>query len=549
MRFTTPGLKHVALFVACSLGVLLCCLPCGLAQQPPQKKEPTPQEREKLPPPRVESANGGYTNVNGDGPTVPITFPAALQLALAANLDILVAREVVAQAQANLLRARSQIIPNLNIGSTYTHHEGPAQKTEGNIIFCNKDSLFVGGGPTITFQFTDVLFGPFVAGRLADATRAGVQRVTNDTLLAVVDAYSAVLLSRRRLARIDVTIEFLTADRDSALRGGAKGLLPVVRSFVETGSKFATRADLARTEVEIARRQEERVAIIQDYQLASAELARLLRLDPALILLPLEDPRYPMPLPGQQWYSRPVDELVGFALANRPEVAENQALVQATLQRVREAKWRPWLPNVALGYSWGDFGGGPDTNPNVKVAGKSVAQPGFGPSGRILHFDPRTDFDVSMFWRLQNFGFGNCAEIREQEAINRQAMLRRLQATDRIVAQVVGSQEAAQDWAERVRVTRSSLFDSAGRPTGPVFDSLRLSFLLQFSGEVRPLEVLDSIRGLNDLLEAYAQAITAYERAQFRLLVALGLPPQTLVQAVNPPAPPQDNRAMPPVKP
>jgi outer membrane protein TolC len=523
-------------------------LPSGLAQQPLQKKDP-PQEREKLPPPRVELTNGGYANGNGDGPVVPITLPAALQLTLAANLDILVARDIVDQAQANLLRARAQIIPNFNIGSIYTHHEGPAQKTEGNIIFANKDSLFVGGGPSIAFQFTDALFGPFVAARLADATRAGVQRVTNDTLLAVVDAYSAVLLSRRRLARIDVTIEMLTADRASPLRGNAKGLLPVVRTFVETGAKEAVPADLARVEVELLRRQEERVAIIQDYQLASAELARLLRLDPALILLPLEDPRYPMPLPGQQWYSRPSEELVSFALANRPEIAENQALVQATLQRVREAKWRPWLPVAALTYNWGDFGGGPDTNPPILVNGKLTAQPGFGPSGRILHFDPRTDFDVSLFWRLQNFGFGNCAEIREQQAIHQQALLRRLQSTDRIVAQVVASQEAAQDWAARVDVTRSSLFDASGQPTGPVFRSLRLNFLAQFGGLVRPLEVLDSIRGLNDLLEAYAQAITAYERSQFRLLVALGLPPQTLVQAMNPTAPPRDNRVMPPAQP
>jgi outer membrane protein TolC len=470
-----------------------------------------------------------------------------LQLTLAANLDIQQAREVVAQAQANLLRAQVQLLPNFGIGSTYVNHQGQIQNTAGPVIDVNRLSLFVGGGPTLVFQTTDALFGPFVANQLTNATRAGVQRVTNDSLQAVVDAYSAVLLSRRQLARIDVTLEMLTSNQESPLRGDALGMLPAVRAYYKAGSKVVTEADVARVEVEILRRREERVAIIQDYQLASAELARLLRLDPALILLPLEDPRYPMPLPGQQWYSRPTDELVGFALSNRPEVAENQALVQATLDRLRQAKWRPWLPNVALGYGWGDFGGGPDANPPIN--GK--AQPGMGPASTILHFAPRADFDVSIFWRFQNLGLGNCAEIREQEALNRQAMLRRLQFTDRIVAQVVASQEAAQDWAARVDVTRSSLFDSSGRPTGPVFRSLRLNFLAQLAAEIRPLEVLDSIRSLNDLLAAYSQAITAYERAQFRLLVSLGLPPQALIEATNPnpPAPPRDNRVMPPAKP
>ena len=44
----------------------------------------------------------------------------------------------------------------------------------------------------------------------------------------------------------------------------------------------------------------------------------------------------------------------------------------------------------------------------------------------------------------------------------------------------------------------------------------------------RPLEVLDSIRSLSDLLDAYGQSCTDYERARFRLLVALGIPPAEL---------------------
>ena len=40
--------------------------------------------------------------------------------------------------------------------------------------------------------------------------------------------------------------------------------------------------------------------------------------------------------------------------------------------------------------------------------------------------------------------------------------------------------------------------------------------------------VYDSIRGLNDLLDVYGQAITDYERAQFALMAALGLPAYAL---------------------
>jgi hypothetical protein len=57
---------------------------------------------------------------------------------------------------------------------------------------------------------------------------------------------------------------------------------------------------------------------------------------------------------------------------------------------------------------------------------------------------------------------------------------------------------------------------------------MRLNFERIRGGEGRPLEVLDSIRSLSDLLEAYLQAVTEFERARVRLVIVLGLPPLAL---------------------
>src|SRR5438445_2318923 len=189
---------------------------------------------------------------------------------------------------------------------------------------------------------------------------------------------------------------------------------------------------------------------------------------------------------------------------------------------------RPLLPNLVMNYSWGDFGGGPDLNPPIvttNAAGKTTvtSQAGFGPSGRIEHFSPRTDFDVSMVWRLQNMGLGNVAEIRQQQAAYRQQSLRQVQAQFQVMTQVVQAQELVQGWRQRLDITRAALFNPAGEPAGPVYLSLRYNFDRIRGAEGRPLEVLDSIRGLNDLLDAYAGSVTDYERARFRLLIALGI--------------------------
>jgi outer membrane protein TolC len=477
-------------------------------------------------------------------PSLPIDLRIALRLSLTSNLDIAQAREVVNQAQARRQAADVVVLPNFNLGAAYNSHEGNISKTEGNIIKANRDSLFTGGGPSLVFQSTDAIFLPLVARQVAAATEAGRQRVTDNTLLQVAESYFSVLRARRRIARISETLDYLTSERPSPSRAGSKGMLPLVRDVVELGGKEALRSDLARVEVEVLRRREELAGAVQDWYLATAELARLLRLDPETPLEPVEDFRYPLPLPGEAWSERPIDELVTVALMNRPELAENRALVQAALERVRAAKFRPFLPNVAVNYAWGDYGGGPNPNPNVVLPPATkggpprvVTQPGFGPSGQIHHFAPRSDLDISLFWRLQNMGLGNLAEKREQEALHRQAILRQLQVQDRVVTEVVQAQEQVQGGRERLAITRATLFDGDGAPAGPVFRSLRLNFERIQGGEGRPLEALDSIRGLSDTLEAYGQAVTDFERGRFRLLIALGLPAAGFIDSDKMPVP------------
>jgi hypothetical protein len=169
-----------------------------------------------------------------------------------------------------------------------------------------------------------------------------------------------------------------------------------------------------------------------------------------------------------------------------------------------------------------------------------VNQTGNGSSGHIDNFNTRTEFDAAIVWRLQNLGFGNLAEVRETQALYRQAQLRQIQIADRVIAQVVQADQQVQGWRRRVDITHSSLFGPNGELVGDVFQSLRLNFERVRGAEGRPLEVLDSIRSLNDLLEAYGSAMSDYERARFRLLVVVGIPPVDMLPGAPkaPPAPP-----------
>lgn len=475
---------------------------------------------------------------------MPIDLATALRLSESTNLDIAQSRTTLAAARARLGGAQVLMLPTLNIGSTYLNHQGQIQRVEGNVVTVNRSSLFAYGGPSLTLSLADALFLPLIARQAADASGAGLQRTANTTFQSVGDAYFNVLRARRRLARVIAMLDFLTSERPSELRGKARGLLPTVRAFVEAGGAEALRAELERVRVEVLRRQEERAGIVQELRVASAELARLVRLDPATPLWPIDDLNVAMTLVGDHLGESPVEELLRIAAANRPELRENQALVSAAYERLRGAQARPWLPNLVLTYNWGNFGGGPDPNAPIPILNNGVIvgtrlNTGFGAGGKLLHFNTRSDLEAGMLWRFRNLGFGEVAAIREQQALHRQAQQRALQVQDRVVTEVVQARDQVDGWRERMDVNRRALFDARGAPAGPVFQSMRLNFeRIRNVPGTRPLEVLDALRGLNDTLESYGISITEYERSRFRLAIAVGVPHQGMPCPPTPPGPP-----------
>lgn len=467
------------------------------------------------------------------GPAVPVTLHEVLKLAILANLDIAQANLVIERARAGVLAAKSIFLPNLNVGATSTAHEGTIQRTEGTVIEANRDALFVGlgTGPSFNLSISQALFTLPEARRRLDAAFSGQVRVSNDTLLQVATAYFSVLRARRQLARLDETLDFLTSERDSELRGGSKGLLPLIKAFVKSGT--ALPSDQTRVEADVVRRMAERSRAAQEVRTASAELARLLHLNAVVFLLPSEDYRWPLELPGGAWNHQPIDVLVMQGLSSRPELAENASFLQAAFLRYQEAKYRPILPNFVAGYSFGGFGGGPPIVGRTRTGGNIL-----GNSGVIADFDTRNDLEIGLVWRLEGLGVRNVAQTWDARVQVQQREVQQLFLQDAVVRDVVQALESVQRGLERVNVCRAGLFDDQGQPTGAVYRSLRLNFLRIKGGQGLPLEVLDSTRRLSDVLDQYANALSDYDLARFRLLVALGLPPQGLVDPKQLPQPP-----------
>jgi outer membrane protein TolC len=467
------------------------------AQEPQDKPAPPPKAALSLP--AVPAAEA-------QGKPLPIDLPTALALGSANPLDIQIATERLRAATAQLDRAKVLWLPNIALGVDYFRHDGQIQDIVGTVFTTSRSSLLVGAGPTAVFSVGDACYAPLVARQVVSARRADVQTARNDTTLQVVEAYFNVQQARGEVAG---SVESLRRAEE------------LVKLTEKVAPDLAPTVEVNRAKVEVARRRQAVEAAYERWQVASADLARILRLEPGTLVEPAEEPALTVELIDPT--SAP-EELIPVALTHRPELAADQAVIQAALARVRQEKVRPFAPNIAVrgvgsntpGLAGGVFGGGVNDD--------------------LSNFGGRFSVDIQAVWELQNLGAGNRALVREREAEQRQALLQLLRTQDRVTADVVQAHARLRRAANRLKAAEEGVVNAAETaeknlrglvPGKRVGEQLTLIF--------RPQEAVAAVAALDQAYRDYFAAVGDHNRAQFRLYRALGHPAQNLTAA--PPAP------------
>ncbi len=483
------------------IGLPACAQFPGLADpEIPELALPTPtEERETAPAPAEQVAETPKLSLpnppaaSAEGTPLPITLPAALSLVGANALDIQIAEERVRSATAQLDQARALWLPNLNFGVDYFRHDGQIQDIVGTVFTTSRSSVLVGAGPQAIVSTSDAVFAPLAARQEERAAQFDAQAARNDTSLSVAIAYFDVQQARGEVAG---AIEALRRADDLVAR--TEKLAP----------DLAPELEVNRAKTEAARRRQSLEAAHERWQVASAELTRLLRLQPGTLVEPSEEPALIVRLVE---LSTPLEDLISQGLTHRPELAAHQAIVQAALVRVRQEKRRPLYPTLAVrgvgsntpGLAGGYFGGGINDD--------------------VSNFGSRLSLDMQAVWELQNLGFGNRARVREREAENRRALLELLRAQDRVTADVVQAYsqversikrlKAAEDGVVNAVATAEKNLQGLGQ-TKRAGEQLVLVF--------RPQEAVAAISALDQAYRDYYQAVGDHNRAQFRLHRALG---------------------------
>lgn len=436
---------------------------------------------------------------------LPINLAAALQLTNSRPIDVALAAESIRHAAAVLEAARVLWLPSITFGGDYYRHDG-ANQSYGDGTFANNslNGWVFGMGSGIlsgaVISVDDAIFAPLAARQVAAARQADLRTVTNNTMIAVTDAYFTVEQMRGELAgAIDVTRR--ASELVDRVRKLAPGLVPEL--------------EVTRAEGEQARLQESVALAEERWQVAGAELARILRLDATAQVVPLEPPHLQITLID---LNQPVDGLVEIGLLNRPELASYQAQVKATLARLKQEKFRPLIPSVLI-RGW-----------STPVAGTFLYDYNVGgPNGSTANGGARADFDIQFLWQLNNLGFGNRALVHQRQSELRTITLELFKMQDRVAAEVAQAFSQAHNARRRTefaeREVKLSLASYEKNLIG-LEQTHRVGNVVQMI--VRPQETVAAIQALAQSYLNYYRAVADSNRAQFRLYRAMGQPAREL---------------------
>jgi outer membrane protein TolC len=462
-----------------------CPVPAGILQGPVLSNGQVPGGLAVAPPAATDRA-------------LPINLATALRLAGARPVVIEAAQASEQVAAAEFERAKVLWLPSFNVGAGYYRHDGATQGQSGNFYTNGKEQFFAGAGLTARVATADAIFAPLAARQVLRARASDVQAARNDALLNTAEAYFNVQQARGRLAaNIDVVEKALA-----------------LRNAVDLERLSAAKpTDLHRARALIADFQDAVETAREQWGITSADLTRVLRLDPAGMVVPLEPPNLRVTLISPD---QPLDDLIPIGLTYRPELASQQALVQAALARIRQERLRPLVPSVILEGSPGPAGPGSYLQAGVFASGAQGA--GHPTAGR-------EDVSVGLVWQLQNLGLGNRAAVRERRAEERERLAELFRVQDLVAAEIARAYRQLRSAAARIAIAERGLEEARLAYEGSLAELGKVVRDGTVDVQVRRVfEVVDAVRSVGRAYDAYFTAIGDYNRAQFNLFRDLGYP-------------------------
>lgn len=494
--------------------------------------------RDAAPPSSAEIPVPGTSALIGQAAvdqTRRIALAEAIQIGLASNLDLALARAQHEIALARASATAKSFLPTADIGASISRTDGLVQGSFGDFRGVESRSEVAGVAVGLRVNIGARVYETIAARRESDAALLNTLASEQQLVLRIVELYENLVLAKvaRDIAQqlIETSGEF---DHIASVRyQGGVGL----------GS------DAARATANFAASKQQLVQAENLWRESSIRLAVVLRLDPVVLLEPADTDLEPWQLPPGM-----SDDAYADNALERPDVQAAREQADAAKQLLRARWWDLVAPELYAEWRLAGVGGNgdaaeADTGPALSSAAGSAGRSIFGwqnlgtaiaqganplpplssaagSGGRAFYAYKNlfgsTQQDVEDLQRQERYGVGlnwnlsfvKADRIREQRANLKAAGLRAAKAEDAAVGEVRLAQNDMR--------TALQLIALADEEIVSIEITHRLSLARFTAGTALAFEVLDAQDALTEARLKRARYIAELNIAQARLLTAAG---------------------------
>jgi outer membrane protein TolC len=405
-----------------------------------------------------------------------VDLRTVMRLVGANNDEIKLARVRHAQAIAESKQAWQQFWPTPALGASYRVHDGNVQDIGGAVFDASKQQYTVGATVMIDWSPGELYYQALVAKQRVLAAEQVAEHTRQVIVLEAVERYYDLLRAEAEVAVMEDDLRLL---REYAEQ---------LDGAVTAGTAF--RADLLRVKTQISRAQLQVRKGGEAREVAAAGLAETLRLAPETPLRPAKADLVPVTLNA----ALGAPELVGQALANRPEVLAAEAGRSAAALVERGSRVAPLVPSVQANYVGGGLGGGFDRD--------------WG------NFGGQQDFFVGLSWKIGPGGLFDRQRKRVAAAQKQGAQLQESQVKAAVGRDVVEALAQVRSAKDQIVISNEAVTMAT--------EMVKLAKERQASQLGVVLEYLLARDELNLARRSQVEAVVAFNKAQHTLLRAIG---------------------------
>lgn len=423
---------------------------------------------------------------------IPIDLEKVLELGGASNLTIMEYKERQKLSLAELTKAKEWWLPEIYAGMQTHQLWGAAMNTDGRFALdLNRQNLWTGLGVNANWDFAEGIYNARSATLYSQASSFLTQAERNQQLLQMIYTYYDLMTAQLN----HNAYQNLVIQSDSIVRH--------IEIQVEGGLRYESELLLAKSNKNHLK--VEMFNAKKDHNNASAVLKKLLNISQNVKLVSAEKSLLPLdfvadPSSGQAGLKTEVDS----AYLIRPEMKANELQWQALKTDRKRYTTGLFIPELMVGSYVSYFG---------KIRGNVTPMvPADYPTTQQLY--PASVLDVSLLWKIP---LGDLTFRGNRKTYDSKLRLKAIEARQikvQVNEEIAIAGSGLQLGKEQIETAKEAVdFTTA---------ALNQSIERQKIGTALPFEVFQAQQFFLQAQLDYLKAVSAYNKAQYRLYVAMG---------------------------